>query len=131
MAHALHHWRYALNQTVLSWLAEDGQLTPAKIVERSNLRQKKREKAANKVVDNMEATGVMKDLYRQFKENLAAARDAKVWSLSKHSLLANPLVAKSRFQGWMMLIMGAEVFCNILPLRMDWICQSVGLDIVE
>ena len=78
MAHALYHWRCALNQTVLSWLAADGQLTPEKIVERANLRQKKRERASNKVVDSMERTGVMKDLYKQFKENLEAARDAKV-----------------------------------------------------
>lgn len=78
MAHALRHWRYSLNQTVLQWLADDGQLTPAKIVERDSLRQKKRQKEANKVVDEMEATGVMRDLYRQFKENLEAARDSKV-----------------------------------------------------
>ncbi|KAF6222320.1 hypothetical protein HO133_001406 [Letharia lupina] len=77
MAHALHHWRYALNQGVLAWLAAEGHLSPAKIVERDNLRQKKRQKATNKVVDGMKDTGVMKMLYKQFKENLAAARDAK------------------------------------------------------
>lgn len=78
MAHALHHWRYALNQSVLAWLAAEGHLDPAKIVERDNLRQKKRQKATNRIVDGMEATGVVKMLYKQFKENLAAARDAKV-----------------------------------------------------
>jgi len=78
MAHALHHWRYSLNQTVLQWLAEDGELTPAKIIERANMGQKKQEKASNKVVDSMETTGVMKQLYKQFKENLEAARNAKV-----------------------------------------------------
>ena len=77
MAHALHHWRYALNQTVLIWLAAEGHLDPAKIVERDRLSQRKRQKATNKVVDGMEDTGVMKTLYKQFKENLAAARDAK------------------------------------------------------
>ena len=77
MAHALHHWRYALNQTVLTWLAAEGHLAPAQIVERDRLSQKKRQKATNKVVDGMEDTGVMKTLYKQFKENLAAARDAK------------------------------------------------------
>lgn len=41
------------------------------------MRQKKRQKIANKIVDGMESTGVMRDLYKQFKENLAAARDAK------------------------------------------------------
>ena len=78
MAHALHHWRHALNQSVLAWLAAEGHLSPTKIVERDNLRQKKRQKATNKIVDGMEDTGVMKMLYKQFKENLAAARDAKV-----------------------------------------------------
>ena len=78
MAHALHHWRYALNQAVLAWLSAERYLAPAKIVERENLRQKKRQKATNKIVDGMEDTGVMKMLYKQFKENLAAARDAKV-----------------------------------------------------
>ena len=78
MAHALYHWRYALNQTVLVWLAAEGYLAPAKIVERENLSQKKRQKATNKIVDGMEDAGVMKMLYKQFKENLAAARDAKV-----------------------------------------------------
>jgi len=82
MAHALRHWRYSLNQTVLQWLADDGQLTPQKIIARDNLRQKKRQKEANKVVDEMEETGVMSDLYRQFKENLEAARDAKVTTSS-------------------------------------------------
>ena len=79
MAHALHHWRHALNQSVLAWLAAEGHLSPAKIVERDNLRQKKRQRATNKIVDGMEDTGVMKMLYKQFKENLAAARDAKVF----------------------------------------------------
>lgn len=77
MGHALQHWRYALNQSVLAWLAAEGHLDAAKIVERDNLRQKKRQKATNKIVDGMEDTGVMKMLYKQFKENLAAARDAK------------------------------------------------------
>ena len=81
MAHALYHWRYALNQTVLEWLARAGHLTPEKIVERENMHQKKREKATNKVVDVMESTGVMKELYKEFKENLAAARDSKVFKL--------------------------------------------------
>ena len=77
MAHALHHWRYALNQTVLVWLAAEGHLASVKIVEREHLSQKRRQKATNKIVDGMEDTGVMKLLYKQFKENLAAARDAK------------------------------------------------------
>lgn len=86
MAHALHHWRYALNQTVLGWLAAQGYLAPAKIVERDNLSQKKRQKATNKIVDGMEDTGVMRMLYKQFKENLAAARDAKACFPTKRNI---------------------------------------------
>ncbi len=91
MAHALRHWRYALNQSVLAWLAAEGYLSPAKIVERDSLRQKKRQKATNRIVDGMEYTGVMKMLYKQFKENLAAARDAKA-SLSVETMNAKNFV---------------------------------------
>lgn len=80
MAHALYHWRHALNQTVLEWLARAGHLTPEKIVERDKMHQKRREKSTNKIIDEMEMTGVMRDLYKEFKENLAAARDSKVLS---------------------------------------------------
>lgn len=89
MAHALYHWRYALNQTVLEWLARAGHLTPEKIVERENMRQKRREKATNKIVDVMESTGVMKELYKEFKQNLAAARDSKVFELQVHPVRQN------------------------------------------
>lgn len=94
MSHALHHWRYALNESVLDWLAADGHLTPEKILERENLRRKKREKLANRIVDGMETRGVMKVLYKQFKENLAAARDAKV-SDSKYTLKDERLIRLS------------------------------------
>ena len=77
MGHALYHWRYALNQNVLAWLMSEGYMTPEKIVERDNMRQKKRQKIANRIVDGMETNGIMKELYRQFKENLAAARDSR------------------------------------------------------
>ena len=91
MGHALYHWRYALNHNVLEWLARQGNMTPQKIVERDNMRQKKREKIANKIVDGMEATGVMRKLYREFKESLAAARDAKVLLLVVHETAFNIL----------------------------------------
>ena len=100
MAHALHHWRYALNQTVLTWLAAEGHLAPAQIVARDRLSQRKRQKATNKIVDGMEETGVMKTLYKQFKENLAAARDAKACPYSRkkgeHSWLTSDSPKGSR-----------------------------------
>ena len=99
MAHALRHWRYALNQTVLAWLAAEGYLTPAKIVERESLRQKKRQKATNKIVDGMEAAGVMQMLYKQFKENLAAARDAKVCSFLEKWYIRDLILISSSPRG--------------------------------
>ena len=81
IAHALYHWRYQLNQTILEWLSTNGHTTPEKIVERENWGRKKRERLANKVVDGMVDGGEMKVLYMQFKQNLDAARSAKVRSV--------------------------------------------------
>lgn len=78
IAHALHHWRYQLNQTVLEWLMVNDYTSPHKIVEREGWSRKKREKLANKVVDGMVESGEMRDLYMQFRQNLEAARSAKV-----------------------------------------------------
>lgn len=59
-------------------LRAKGHTKPAKIIERENWSVKKRQRYADEVVDEMEADGSMRDLYREFKENLAAARDVKV-----------------------------------------------------
>ena len=80
IAHALYHWRYHLNETILEWLSTNGHTTPEKIIERENWSRKKREKLANKIVDGMVEEGAMKVLYLQFKQNLEAARSAKVCS---------------------------------------------------
>ncbi len=77
-SHALHHWRYALNQWVLEWLTRRGHTTAGKIVERERWSTKKRTQYANDVVDGMEANGEVRVLYKEFKENLQAARDARV-----------------------------------------------------
>ncbi|KAL8783584.1 MAG: hypothetical protein Q9213_004513 [Squamulea squamosa] len=76
-AHALYHWRHQLNFFVLNLLRTEGHFAPEKILERSNWNTKKKERYANAVVDGMEADGQMKDLYREFKQNLEAARETK------------------------------------------------------
>lgn len=80
MAHALYHWRFQLNFAVVNWLSDSGHLTAQKIVDRESWNRKKREKLANRIVDGLVASGEMKILYRQFKQNLDAARTAKVRS---------------------------------------------------
>lgn len=77
-SHALHHWRYALNQWVLEWLTRRGHTSADKIVEREQWSTKKRTQYANDVVDGMESNGEVRVLYKEFKENLQAARDARV-----------------------------------------------------
>ena len=78
IAHTLYHWRFHLNETILRWLSTEGHTTADRIVEREHWTRKKKEKLANKVVDGMVEDGEMKVLYRQFKQNLQAARDSKV-----------------------------------------------------
>ena len=77
-AHALHHWRYALNHWVLEWLVRRGHTSPEKIIAREHWNTKRRTKYANEVVDEMDNSGEVRVLYKEFKENLQAARDARV-----------------------------------------------------
>lgn len=67
-----------MNFYVLSWLKKQGHLTTERIIERENWSAKKREKYSNAVVDGMVESGEMKTLYKEFKENIEAARSAKV-----------------------------------------------------
>ena len=77
-AHSLHHWRYHLNQHILSWLTSEGHTSRKRIIEREKWSQKKKERFANGIVDGMVEDGEMKKLYREFRENLEAARGAEV-----------------------------------------------------
>jgi hypothetical protein len=76
-AHALIHWKYALNEWVIDQLENEGYLTPDKLAEREKMKAKKRRDHANEVVDGWEATGIIKNLYRDFKSQLEAARESK------------------------------------------------------
>ena len=76
-AHALSHWRFHLYEWVVGWLETAGYNTPEKIVQRDKWNERKRRKKANKVVDDMEAQGKIKELYRDFKSELDTARNAK------------------------------------------------------
>ena len=76
-AHALQHWRYHLNEFVVTWLIRQGYCTPERLVERDAWSTKKRRKYANKIVDRMEETGDLKQLWRQFRKNTNDARTSK------------------------------------------------------
>ena len=76
-AHALQHWRFHLNEWVISWLMRQGYNTPEKIVQRDTWSTEKRKKHANKITDRMEDEGVVKMLWEDFRNNINEARESK------------------------------------------------------
>lgn len=76
-AHALQHWRIHLNDWVGSWLDRNGHNAPAQVLKRDRLSVRKRRKIANRIADAMERDGVVKELYREFRNNIDTARESK------------------------------------------------------
>lgn len=58
-------------------LEAEGELTPAKLAEREKMKAKVRTKYANAIVDRWEAKGQIKTLYRDFRNQISAARELK------------------------------------------------------
>ncbi|KAF2652234.1 hypothetical protein K491DRAFT_605340 [Lophiostoma macrostomum CBS 122681] len=77
MAHTLHHWRYHLNSWVVDYLVRQGHCTPEKLVERDGWSVRKRQKAANKIVDRMEKEGEIRKLHRLYKDQIDFAQEAR------------------------------------------------------
>lgn len=74
-AHQLIHWKYNLNQWVISALEVQGELTPEKLVERDAMNSKKRTKYTNAVVDDWADNGQVKELWSDYKRVLETARN--------------------------------------------------------
>ena len=74
MGHKLSHWLYHLNQSLLTYLEEQGVLSAEKIVARDRKNHNRREREAEMIVDTMRETGVVDDLWREFKSDLDDAR---------------------------------------------------------
>lgn len=75
--HTLHHWRYHLYQWVKQYLARQGHLTAEKLVKRDQWSDRKRKKAAMKIVDQMEGDGEIKKLWNMYKDQVRLAVDAR------------------------------------------------------
>lgn len=73
VSHTLLHWRYQLYSWVKDYLAREGYLTAEKLVKRDGWRDRKREKAAEKIVKKMEEMGEVRKLYRAYKEQVSYA----------------------------------------------------------
>lgn len=76
VAHTLHHWRYHLYQWVKAYLAQQGHLTAEKLVKRDKWSDRKREKAAIKIVDGMERDGEVRKLFKLYKDQVEFAIEA-------------------------------------------------------
>ncbi|KAL1606307.1 hypothetical protein SLS60_003709 [Paraconiothyrium brasiliense] len=76
VAHTLYHWRFHLNSWVIDYLVSQGHCTAEELVKRDRLSQRKRQKLANKIVDEMERVGEIKKLYRMYKEQVDWAAEA-------------------------------------------------------
>lgn len=76
-AHALIHWKHALYEWVVQTLSDQGFLDAEKLAERIRWGQKKLGAFANEIVDEWTENGEVKGLYRDFKNNLEAARNNK------------------------------------------------------
>ena len=74
MGHKLSHWLHHLNQNLLTYLEEQGVLSAEQIVQRDKKNHTKREKEAENVVDEMRQTGVIDELWKDFKNDLDDAR---------------------------------------------------------
>jgi hypothetical protein len=74
MGHKLSHWLFHLNQNLLAYLEEQGVLSPEKIIARDKKNHTKREREAEMIVDTMRETGVVDDLWRDFKSDMDDAR---------------------------------------------------------
>ena len=74
MGHKLTHWKHRLNDSVLTYLEEQGVLSADTIVAREKLNKKKREKQAEDIVDTMQETGMIADLWADFANELNDAR---------------------------------------------------------
>lgn len=73
MGHKLTHWKFHLNETILEYLEEQGVLTDQQIVAREKKSKSSREKEAEAIVDSMEETGKVDELWADFQRDLKDA----------------------------------------------------------
>lgn len=76
-AHELQHWRLHLYKWVVQWIDANGYSTAEKLVERDRWSTKKRRKYANRIADRMEKEGVVKKLWREFRDSIDRAAESK------------------------------------------------------
>lgn len=84
-AHALQHWKYHLNEFVLTWLISKGFENEREVIRRDRMSTRKRRKLANKIVDRMVDEGKVKELWGEFKGSVESARNSKQGRFERYS----------------------------------------------
>ncbi|RKF71802.1 putative transcription factor iiic-like protein [Golovinomyces cichoracearum] len=74
-SHSLIHWKYSLNEWVISALSQEGHLDSEKIAERNRMKPTQVDDFANHLVDDWEDRGIIKLLYRDWKTQRTIAED--------------------------------------------------------
>jgi len=74
-AHTLIHWKHALLDWVDSTLARDGYMTPQALKKRADMKPKKRYKQVDKILEKWVSQGVIKNLFRDFKQTVEDAKN--------------------------------------------------------
>ncbi|KAI9779733.1 MAG: hypothetical protein M1839_007231 [Geoglossum umbratile] len=76
-AHALTHWRYHLNEWVVDELHRQRLFDPNAILNRESWNTKRRSAYADSIMQQLQESGEISRLYRDFKNNLTEARNVK------------------------------------------------------
>jgi len=74
-AHTLIHWKHALLDWVDGTLERDGFMAPDQLAKRAKMKPKKLYKVVDKILEGWTDQGIIKALYRDFKNNIDAARN--------------------------------------------------------
>lgn len=77
MSHILHHWRHHLYTWIVGWLESNNYCTPELLAKRDKMSNRKREKAANKILHHMETSKETKRLYKLYKDQVDFALQEK------------------------------------------------------
>lgn len=73
VSHTLWHWRYSLYTWVIEYLDKKGHTSGPSLVKLNKKSEERREKAADKIVKNMEKDGEIKKLHRMYKDQIKQA----------------------------------------------------------
>ncbi|PSS00958.1 hypothetical protein BD289DRAFT_423037 [Coniella lustricola] len=83
-AHGLLHWKVGLRDWTEDRLRIEHWLDADKVLQREKMKAKKCSKLADRIVQNWEEQGIIKNLFVEFKKNMEDARNLDMAKVSRH-----------------------------------------------